>query len=85
MRLTTSQLQSRHKALVDALKHGETVEITYHGRVLGVVYPVSSATDSKTQEQAMSRFFGMHGDKAIENIEKELHAVRPNRRSLHDL
>ncbi|MDD2761251.1 MAG: hypothetical protein PHH11_13285, partial [Methylomonas sp.] len=39
MQLTASQLQSKHKALIDALKRGETVEITYHGQTLGVVHP----------------------------------------------
>lgn len=32
MRLSASQLQSQHKALIDASKAGGTVEITYHGQ-----------------------------------------------------
>ena len=39
MQLSASQLQSQHKALIDALKRGETVEITYHGQTLGIVQP----------------------------------------------
>ncbi len=86
MRLTTSQLQSRHKTLIDALKRGETVEITYHGQVLGVVHPVSSAmVDRKAQEEAMADFFGMHSDNPIDTVEDELRAIRTNRRGLRDL
>lgn len=46
--------QSKHKAPIDALKRGETVEITYHGQTLGVVYPAAPTVNSKEQEAAMN-------------------------------
>lgn len=87
MQLTSSQLQSRHKALIEALKRGETVEIIYHGRILGIVHPVvSRPVDSKAQEEAMARFFGMHSDRSTETVEDEMRALRRGRRdSLRDL
>lgn len=81
MQLTASQLQSKHKALIDALKRGETVEITYHGQPLGVVYPATPAINNQDQEAAMAAFFGMHKESGIASVEEELQAVRIGRRS----
>jgi len=69
MRLTASQLQSKHKALIDALKRGETVEITYHGQLLGIVYPAITTINSNEQEATMNEFFGMHRDLGVTNGE----------------
>lgn len=87
MQLTASQLQSKHKALIDALKRGETVEITYHGQTLGVVHPaVLQIANVGEQEAAMAAFFGMHKERGIETVENELRKVRKGRRnSLGDL
>ncbi len=86
MQLTASQLQSKHKALIDALKRGETVEITYHGQTLGVVHPAVPTVNSEEQEAAMNEFFGMHRDSGIATVENELRNIRKGRRShLSDL
>jgi len=87
MKITTSQLQKNHKALVDALKRHQSVEITYHGKVLGVVHPVS---DSKALTQksleAMDAFFGMHRQHDQNTVEQELREIRKGRRKrLNDL
>jgi antitoxin (DNA-binding transcriptional repressor) of toxin-antitoxin stability system len=86
MQLTASQLQSKHKALVEALKRGETVEITYHGQTLGVVHPQSQTINAKEQEEAMAEFFGMHKERGIDSVEDELRTIRKGQRgSLGDL
>lgn len=86
MQITASQLQTKHKALIDALKRGESVEITYHGQTLGIVHPAAPTVNSKEQEAAMNEFFGMHRDSGIANIESELRDIRKGRRSqLSDL
>ena len=86
MQLSASQLQSQHKALIDALKRGEAVEITYHGQTLGIVQPIRPSVNSSEQENAMASFFGMHQDLAIDSVEDELRAIRDGRRSsLRDL
>jgi antitoxin (DNA-binding transcriptional repressor) of toxin-antitoxin stability system len=86
MRLTISQLQSKHKALVAALKRGEQVSITYHGQLLGIVHPTQHLIPSEEQQAAMDAFFGMHKDSSISTVENELRTVRQGRRKqLHDL
>ena len=86
MQLTASQLQSNHKVLIDALKRGETVEITYHGQTLGIVHPATPTVNSKQQEAAINEFFGMHRDLGISGVEEELRTIRKGRRSsLSDL
>lgn len=86
MQLSASQLQSQHKALIDALKRGEAVEITYHGQTLGIVQPVKPSVNNKEQENAMASFFGMHRDVSIDSVEDELRIIRQGRRSsLRDL
>jgi antitoxin (DNA-binding transcriptional repressor) of toxin-antitoxin stability system len=84
MQLTASQLQSKHKALIDALKRGETVEITYHGQMLGVVHPVAPAVNTEVQEAAMAAFFGMHREDSAASVEAELRAIRKGRRKALD-
>ena len=85
MRLSASQLQSQHKALIDALKRGEAVEITYHGQTLGIVH-LRPSVKTREQENAMANFFGMHRDLNIDSVEDELRTIRQGRRSsLRDL
>jgi antitoxin (DNA-binding transcriptional repressor) of toxin-antitoxin stability system len=84
MQLTASQLQSKHKALIEALKRGESVEITYHGQTLGVVHPVVPAAASTVQTEAMEAFFGMHRDQGVADVETVLRTVRKGRRSQLD-
>lgn len=81
MQLTASQLQSKHKALIDALKRGETVEITYHGQTLGIVHPAMLTINTKDQESVMNEFFGMHSDVGMASVEDELRNIRKGRRS----
>lgn len=78
MQITVSQLQNQHSLLVDALKRGEVVELTYHGKILGVIQPKLHKT--KEQLDAMDAFFGMHADLAVEDVEEELRRVRRGRR-----
>lgn len=80
MQLTSSQLKTNHKALIDALKRGETVEITYHGQILGVVYPTQNSAVKQEQENAMNAFFGIHRDLGTESVEEEMREVRAGRR-----
>jgi antitoxin (DNA-binding transcriptional repressor) of toxin-antitoxin stability system len=82
MQLTASQLQSKHKALIDALKRGETVEITYHGQTLGIVHPATPTLNSYDQESAMNAFFGIHRDLGTASVEDELRNIRKGRRSV---
>ena len=77
MQITVSQLQNKHRLLVDALKRGESVELTYHGKVLGVIQPGLDQTHD--QIDAMNDFFGMHKNAGIQSVEEELRQVRKGR------
>ncbi len=83
MQLTASQLQTQHKALVDALKRGQTVEITYHGEVLGVVHP-KKVPLSKDKLAAADAFFGMRKDQSADSVEDEVRTIRKGRRKRFD-
>ena len=83
MKMTVSQLQSKHGLLVEALKRGESVELTYHGRVLGVVQP--KLVDAAEEAVAMDAFFGMHKDMGVDSVEQELRSVRQGRKHIDDL
>jgi antitoxin (DNA-binding transcriptional repressor) of toxin-antitoxin stability system len=81
MQLSSSQVQTQHKALIDALKRGEAVEITYRGQILGIVQPVRSSATTQEQENAMAKFFGMRRDLSIASVGDELRTIRKGRRS----
>ncbi len=68
MQLSASQLQSQHKTLIDALKRGEVVEITYHCQTLGIIHPVRPSLNTRGLENAMASFFGMHRDLNIDSV-----------------
>ncbi|MCU7835156.1 MAG: hypothetical protein KZQ83_07850 [gamma proteobacterium symbiont of Taylorina sp.] len=90
MNITATQLQTQHKALIDALKRGETVNLSYHGQPLGIVMPVSSGEDKLHQVEAMNQFFGMHKgpnfSASSDVVESELREIRKGRRrTLNDI
>ncbi len=78
MQITTTQLQTDHRVLIDALKRGELVEITDHGQTLGIAQP-AIISNSADQLAAMEAFFGMHKDMAIDSVEEELRSIRQGR------
>jgi len=83
MRLAVSDLQTKHRLLVEALHRGESVQLTYRGKVLGVVSP--EARDNEAEEEAMAAFFGMHKSQGVSTVEEELRAVREGRRARDDI
>lgn len=84
MNITATQLQTHHKALIDALKRGELVTLSYHGQPLGIVHPIASEEDKEQQVEAMKQFFGMHKDRSSESsyekVENMLRDIRKGRR-----
>lgn len=85
MQITVSQLQKQHSLLVDALKRGEVVELTYHGKVLGVIQPKTAGNDTETEASAMDAFFGMHANQGLDGIEDDLRNIRKGRRTRNDI
>jgi len=81
MKITASQLRKKPKALINALKKHQTVEITYHGVVLGLFHPMhDSKTLSEESIEAMDKFFGMHREDGQTTVEQGLREVRKRRR-----
>lgn len=74
MQLAVSDLQTKHRLLVEALNRGESVQLTYRGKVLGVVTPDSQ--DKGSEAAAMSAFLGMHKSMGVDSVEEELRCVR---------
>ena len=82
MQIRVSQLQNQHRLVVDALKRGEVIELTYHGKILGIIQPKSESTAS--QANAVNAFFGMHSDQSVDYVEDELRQVRKGRLANRD-
>ena len=68
---------------MEALNRGESVQLTYRGKVLGTVSP--EASDAKAEEVAIEAFFGMHKHLAVDTVEEELRSVREGRRVRDDI
>jgi antitoxin (DNA-binding transcriptional repressor) of toxin-antitoxin stability system len=81
MQITTTQLQTDHNILIDALRRGELVEITDHGHMLGIAQPAKKISNSVEQLAAMDAFFGIHKDQDLESVEEELRLIRQGRRA----
>ncbi|TXK95204.1 hypothetical protein BMR02_13035 [Methylococcaceae bacterium HT1] len=82
MQITSTQLQTNQKVLIDALKRGELVEITDHGQTLDIAQPAKKVKNSAKQLAAMDDFFGMHKNMAIDSVEEELRSARQGRQLL---
>ncbi|MFT6734313.1 MAG: antitoxin (DNA-binding transcriptional repressor) of toxin-antitoxin stability system [Polaribacter sp.] len=81
MEISASQLQTKHRFLVDALHRGEEVTITYHGKAIGITKPL---LDKKLiEEPGADDFFGMHKT-SIDSVEEELRAIRVGSRNQID-
>ena len=84
--ITASQLQTRHKDLIEALKRGESVTLSYHGAPLGIIHPANSSalTDSEKQLKAVNQFFGMRSHQSSEDVEQIVRQLRKGRRQRFD-
>jgi len=80
MELTTKELRSHARLLLDTVQRGETVTITYRGRPSARVIGIDEegATESKTV--ADSELFGMWADRAdLEDVDAYVSALRRGR------
>ena len=79
MEISASQLQTKHRHLVDALRRGEDVTILYHGNPIGIAKPMGRS--KVVEEPGADDFFGMHKGESIEKVENELRELRSGRGS----
>lgn len=72
-----------NRALIDALKSGEAVELVYHGEALGRAMPTRPHSDRAAEEKAMAAFFGS-GAGRVGAVAGEARALRCGRNSRYD-
>jgi prevent-host-death family protein len=74
MTVSTKELRTRTKEIIEAMKRGEEVVITYRGK------PVAKISPIKEKEDADDSLFGVWEDNpAVENVEEFIDEVRGGR------
>ncbi len=83
MRASVVDLRYKMREVLKALRHNEKVEILYHGKTAGIIFPVLPKLSSITKVKDHP-FFGMskasHSNKSVQN---EMGKLRGGR--FHDL
>ena len=78
MKASVVDLRYRMKEVLGALRRNETVDILYHGKVTGTIYPVMK--ERKKRDIRNHPFFGMYDkhakSKSVEKIMDELRGER---------
>ncbi|MEE8059648.1 MAG: hypothetical protein V3T17_17735 [Pseudomonadales bacterium] len=77
MKIKASSLQTSGGQFIDALKRGESVEITYHGKTLGICKPVDQQEDDRELINSLE-FFGMLKDRDLD-VAAEMKKIRAGR------
>ena len=70
MRATVVDLRYRMREVLKALRKNEKVDILYHGKVTGTIYP--AVKGKKKREIKTHPFFGMHEDRGKEGLITEV-------------
>lgn len=75
MKATVVDLRYNTRDILRALDRRETVSITYHGKVKGVIHPTGGRNATKASEHA---FFGMYQDdtRPVESVVQDLRGGR---------
>lgn len=78
MNASVVDIRYKMKDVLNALRRNETVNILYHGKVAGTIYPPKKTSKSKVIKK--HPFFGMHEkhykNKSMESIMDELRGGR---------
>ncbi|MEE9304592.1 MAG: type II toxin-antitoxin system prevent-host-death family antitoxin [Thiotrichaceae bacterium] len=73
MQITSKELRIQAKNALDAVRRGEEVEITYHGKVVALLVAPDSAVDKPSQDETLPGF-GMWADR--KDMEDSVEYVR---------
>lgn len=77
MKAKIVDLRYRTKDVLASLERGESVEITSHGKLKGIIEPVRAAGASKTLRVQEHPMFGsQQGDKSVEQAVDDMREVR---------
>ncbi len=78
MKASVVDLRYRMKEVLEALRRNEKVDILYHGKLTGTIYPAMK--DKKIQDIKSHPFFGMYRDrykgKSVQGLMDELRGDR---------
>jgi len=78
MKASIVDLRYKTAEVLKALERNESVTVLYHGKVKGVIKPVSQGSTARSSEHP---FFGMHGNSTTSVLD-ELEQLRKPR---HDV
>ena len=80
MELTTKQLRSHARLLLDMVQRGETVTITYRGRPSALVIGIEEARANEAGTAADSELFGLWaGRDDLDDVNSHVRALRRGR------
>lgn len=79
MKATVVDLRYRMNEVIKALDRNENVTVLYHGKVKGVITPVTHKNLNKIQDHP---FFGMSDDSGGETVAEEMERLRRPRYDL---
>ena len=77
MRASVVDMRYRMKEVLNALRHHETVDILYHGKLAGTIFPARASSPKKDFRD--HPFFGMHAGRkqgSVENVMRKLRGGR---------
>ena len=80
MELTTKELRSHARLLLDTVQRGETVTITYRGRPSARVIGIEEAGADEPEPAADSDLFGLWADRDdLDDVDAHVRAMRRGR------
>jgi prevent-host-death family protein len=82
MQITSKDLRIHAKNALDAVRRGEEVEITYHGKVVALLVSPDSSTDNHSASDTLPGF-GMWSDR--KDMEDSVEYVRNLRKPRYTL
>ena len=82
MQITSKELRIQAKNALEAVRRGEEVEITYHGKVVALLVAPDYAVDEQSQDEALPGF-GMWADR--KDMEDSVEYVRNLRKPRYTL
>ena len=79
MKASVVDLRYKMKDVLKALRRRETVEILYHGKTAGIIYPVGKK--ARRDDLRKQPFFGMHRDlgETLADVKRVMEELRGGR------
>lgn len=82
MQITSKDLRIKAKTALDAVRRGEKVEITFHGKVIALMVSPGQSKSKTTPESSLPGFGMWKDNSATENTEQYVRDLRKPRYKL---